>query len=172
MQKIELIHYTPPRYDTSYTKDRQYHVFLNDKTVYFKSRKTLLAWLADVNRQLNTHTHALNRLTGELAMEYRYYFFHMDQAQRQVLQSEFEGLDRLFGLLVTRSQSANGNSFTFDRLHKICDTMLRIVRTLDLHPMNKLATVQRYRLASLEMSVKTARIAIDTLPDKKQNLKV
>jgi hypothetical protein len=57
-------------------------------------------------------------------------------------------------------------------LHKICDTMLRIVQTLDLHPMNKLATVQRYRLASLELTIKTARMAIDTLPDKKQNLKV
>jgi hypothetical protein len=32
--------------------------------------------------------------------------------------------------------------------------------------------VQRYRLASLEMTIKTARLAIDPLPDKKQNLKV
>jgi hypothetical protein len=164
MQEIKLIHYSLPTHGTGKIKDRQYHVFVNDRPIYFSSKKKLLAWLADLNRHLNQQAHALNRLIGEVQMEYRYYFFHFDQAERNVIENQLNSINHLMGLLVTRSQTVNANSFTYDRLHRIASTLLLVMSALSDNPMNQLATVQRYRLKTITSAIETVALAVDILP--------
>lgn len=172
MQQIQLINYDRPKNGTGYIKDRYYRVHLNRDFVYFKSKKKLLRFMAELNAHLNTQAHALNRLTAEVHSEYRYYFFHFTQTERGKLENEFNGVNRLMGLLVTRSQTTNGNGFTYDRMYKIAGLLLKIIETLQMHPINKQSTVQRYRLKTLENAVAMVKSELKWLPEQKQKIKV
>jgi len=60
----------------------------------------------------------------------------------------------VFGLMIVKSQGVNGNSFTYDWLKKILWHMNDIVATLQDHPMNRISTMQRYKLDNLQSRLK------------------
>lgn len=163
MQEIKLVNYTPPDKRGNMVRDRFYHVSFPSKRFRFSNRKQMLSFFAEVNRQLNEKAHELNRLLIEVFAEFRYYYFHLTYAERQSIETDFAGITKMFGMLITRSQSTNGNYFTFDRFSKIIQYMIGVVETLQRNSMNRLATVQRYRLKTLINSIKKVDYELNTL---------
>lgn len=167
MHEIKLIQYTRPDKTSGKTSERLYSVWVpNNERFYFTSKRNLLRWLAELNRHLNQLAHELNGLTADCFAEYRYYYFHLNTIERGEIESLFNGINRMFGLLVTRSQSANGNAFTYDRLNNIASGLLDIVANLERNPLNKISTVQRYRLQNLRLRITRVRDSLAWFPER------
>lgn len=167
MQQITLVQYEKPDRTSPFIKDKSYNCYAAGKRVYFKNRKKLLAWLAEVNRHLNLQAHTLNRLTAETYTEYRYYFFHMKTTEQAAVEADLQVIGKLFNMLMTRSSNAGGNGYTYMRMEKICMFLLNIISNLESNDMNRLATIQRYRLKGLRKAVENVESELKWLPPEK-----
>mgnify|MGYP000227004531 CR=1 FL=1 len=163
MKAIKLIHFKRPEFGTSYNRDKYYWISINDTSYKFSSRKDTLAFLAEINRRLNEQAHDTNTTLVNVYSEYRYYYFHLNQADTRAIETNLAAISKLFSMLIARSQMTNGNFFTFDRLRKINYNLQDILETLSRQPMNKLATVQRYKLKALQNRVKMLDLNLDTM---------
>lgn len=163
MKAIKLLHYKRPESGSSYTRDKYYWVSVNEKRFKFSSQKETLAFLAEINRRLNEQAHDTNATLADVYAEYRYYYFHLSQADTRAIETNLAAISKLFSMLVARSQMTNGNYFTFDRLRKINYNLQEILETLSRQPMNKLATVQRYKLKALKNRVEMLNLNLDTM---------
>lgn len=164
MQQIRIESYILPDKESAYIADKKYQVMVNGKTVYFTNRKHVKAWLADLNRHLNLSMQALNRLTAEVFAEYRNYYFHLKTTERQRLATKFAAIDKTFNLILSRSTFRSGIGMCFDFLRNICNALMEIIELLEIHPMNRLATVQRTHLRCLKSDIETRLEKIYILP--------
>jgi hypothetical protein len=163
MQEIKIQSITPPYKGSHLTRDRFYYVNIPTKRFTFSSKKEALAFLASINRDLNELAHALNRLTAETYSEFRYYYFHLTSADRSSCEQNFTALNKMFNMLITRSAGVNGNHFTFVRFNNIFGYLIATIVTLERHSMNRLATVQRYRLKALKTSIDMLKMQLDSI---------
>lgn len=168
MQKINIKSFKWPNPDSSYIIDKKYKVFVEGESRYFTNRKHVKAWIAEVNRHLNTQMHSLNRLYAEVYAEYRNYYFHLDTPERQRFMVLFASVDKLFGLTLSRSSFEAGLSLSLEFLRKICRFLTEVVERLELHPINRLATMQRYRLKTLSNAISAVQMQLSNLPDENQ----
>lgn len=171
MQEIKIRHFTAPDRNSNMLRDKFYWVYVNGKRFKFSSKKELLAFLATVNRQLNDVAHAANRLTAETYTEFRYYYFHLTHADRSNCEQNFTALNKMFNMLIARSGGTNGNSFTFVRFNNIFEYLRSTIDILHRNPMNRLATVQRYRLKALKQSIDQLEFQLNSVGKNYQNEK-
>lgn len=151
MQEIRLSFYTKPDKRSPYTQDHYYQFYIPGNRFYFTSKRNLLRWIAEINRNLNQLTSELNFLFADAYTEYRTYYFHLTSMERAEIEQRIRGAERMFGLMIVRSEGVNGCSYTYDWLAKIIKDLIDLVSHLQQHPMNKISTVQRYRLENLRL---------------------
>ena len=119
IDKIEL-----PDKQSHYTQRKLYSVFLGNETKrYFSSIKDARAFLANTNRFLNDRVHELNYFYGVVFSEYRgiWFFLNTGVLTEKKINYCFEAVNTAFKLACGRSQSANGNYFTFKHIFAIID---------------------------------------------------
>jgi hypothetical protein len=165
MQEIKLIHFTLPEKESCWTRDNYYRFWVPGNRFYFKSMKKMLKFIADVNRNLNLTTHEINSLVADVYTEYRTYYFHLNSTERQKTDSKFSGLNKMFGLMIVRSEGPNGSSYVYDWLDKILISLQNIVKFLQQHPMNKINTIQRYRLENINMRITACKDRLKWFPN-------
>jgi hypothetical protein len=149
MQHVLLLTYTPPDKKSSYTVNHYWTVLIPAAWLYFSSKRAMLAWFAELNRHLNGLAHDLNSLLATLYQEYRYYYFHLNDEERKLIDQELQQINRQFMRLVNPILNSRSNLIAYQHLSNILQGMNQILSTLERNDMNKLATVQRHRLNSL-----------------------
>lgn len=150
MHQVRIEKYTAPDRTASYTRQHYWQVLLPMAWLYFSSKRQMLAWFAELNRHLNEVAHETNWLMAELYSEFRYYYFHMDRSERDRVHEAMRGMDNQFHQLVNPFDTLTGNYVVYMRFRNIHAAMADILKTLHANEMNKLATVQRHRLQSLQ----------------------
>lgn len=171
MQEIKMVTYSRPDLQSSYTRHHFYRLNFPGLQMNFKSKKKLLAKLAEINRELNEHSHTLNAILADVYREYRYYYFHLTEAEIQSIEADLNAITKTFRMLITRSAGSSGNYFTFDRFRKLIYYLTNVVEVLERNRMNRLATVQRYRLKTLKTAIATVETALKRYSPEKEKIK-
>jgi hypothetical protein len=162
---IKLEYYHRPDPGSSFTKNSFYRVWLPEREFRFQSKRATLKFLAELNKHLNGLAFDLNFICADVYSEFRVYFFHLSTVERNIIENRSAGASKLFGLLVTRSGSANGAAFTFDRFNHIVTAQLEILGILEGNSMNLINTVQRYKLENLKNRLEWVRGQLSVFPD-------
>lgn len=165
MQSIKLVRYTRPEKNTGWIIDKYYSIYLTQIKFYFRSEKRLLAWIAKLNQHLTLILHDCNSITIELYSEYRYYFFHMNSADRKICNGCFRGLDKAFDHLFEKQLAQSDNTYTFHFMKVILNQHLEVLKILHRQSINKTNSIQRYRLSLLEQRILAAKKMFRTYPD-------
>lgn len=166
MLEIKLVNYQAPEPESPYLKNRLYRLNTPGHEFRFKSKRKLLRFLADLNRHLNLVVHDMNFLAADVYREYRVYYFHLSPRDRAQTEASFAGINKMFRLLVTRSNSPSSNGYTYAWTRRILDSMEDVTRLLQLQPMNKISTMQRYRLENLLQRITTLRSQVGWYPEE------
>lgn len=165
MQNVKITSYSKPERDSVYTLQKKYYnIFVGNTTFYFKSERRLKLWLGELNRDLNELATECNFLIAEVFTEYRYYYSHYNSTERAHIEGIFKGLFRSFDMLTTRCNGHSSNSHAYHHFKVTLNAFTEIIDILGQHSMNKLATVQRYRLGNLKTRVEVAKIRLYTYP--------
>lgn len=134
MKRIRIDKITEPHPEPFYTRDSYFWVHLGNGTKHkFTSKRNALAFLATVNRFLNSKLHEANYLYCEAFTQYRenwFYFWHNKKNYDNSLNFQMRDIERkliycmeAFELLVTRSHLTNGNYFVWVHFNNIFDNM-------------------------------------------------
>jgi len=166
VQIVKLTIYINPEIESPYTLTKRYYrVFTGSSSFYFKSERTLNLWFGEVNRNLNAMVSEINSIYIAVFQEYRYYYLHYDSSQRFKFDNRFASINKAFDLLTTRCNGCSDNSRVYHHFNVILKQLAAIVEELSEHPMNKTATVQRYRLAATETRIQFSTDRLKQFPE-------
>jgi len=129
MKKIKIQEIRPPNYNSNYTRQRLYEVFLwNSEKLLFSNHKEVKKFLAETNRFLNDFLHELNYIYYQLFTCYRQAWLILDDnfKQQAGIESLLETINKAFDLAVNRSHWVNGNYNTGRHLFHVIEDLKEI----------------------------------------------
>lgn len=173
MRQVRLWHIVLPDKSSVYIKQKQYSVFLgNGAKCYFTNLKDAKQFIAETNRFLTSILHELNRLYGELFVEYRKVWFYMsDNYETKRVEKDlkllFIELDNYFARIGDKNTTLNGNYFVFNNLNGIIDVLEKLIKFISevyrtRRHFSEIKTVQSFirQLESLRRDLKEYAVVV------------
>ena len=178
MKKIALNQITSPEISSIYAKRNCYSLVLgNGITVRFTSTRDAMAFLNEVNRDLNFNLVILNQIYIDVHTHFRRVWFYLNNGldgagnERKII-GLFHDIDKNMDLMVTRSEWSNGNQFVFQYFKGCLNFLDEIIKILQEVEMKRNAYSEFYMLKVLLTRTNGIRSDILTMGMNRGTVKI
>ena len=178
MKKITLKQITSPEVSSIYAKRNCYSLSLgNGITVRFSSARDAMAYLNEVNKDLNFNLVVLNQIYVDVHTHFRRVWFYLNNGldgpgnERKII-GLFHDIDKNMDLMVTRSDWENGNYFIFQYFKGCLNFLDEIIKILQDVEMQRNAYPEFYMLKVLLTRTDSVRTDISTMGMNRGTVKI